>query len=201
MMKRSFLLALLCGAIPLIIGIVIFLLWLFTRGDWLMKAGIFTIYGGVGLFVVGAAALMNYFWTAWRNPDQSRKRLWLSSLACAALLFSNFVVAGGIVLAVIEIETRFTVEIRNDSTSPLNDLRIFGGGVDEEIARLEPGERLHRTLDIRNDGLLNFSASHEGSPIETILEGYVTQHQSGEKIVRIKPDGSITVDDGRFIEP
>jgi hypothetical protein len=46
-MKLFYGVALVCGAVPLIAGILIFLLWLITHWNWLMMAGIITLYGGL----------------------------------------------------------------------------------------------------------------------------------------------------------
>ena len=42
-MNRAYWVALICGAIPLVAGVSIFLLWLMTRWDGLMAAGIYTL--------------------------------------------------------------------------------------------------------------------------------------------------------------
>ena len=97
--KQAYRVALFCGAIPLIVGVSIFLLWLVTRWDWLMLAGVFTIYGGIGLFLIGSVALANYFRLGWRTPELLRRSLWRSTLGCAGLLLSNFVVAAAIIVA------------------------------------------------------------------------------------------------------
>ena len=65
-----------------------------------MAAGIYTIYGGIIIFLVGVISLIRFGWLAFRSKELSRRRIWLSMLGCATLLFSNFIVAGGIMLAV-----------------------------------------------------------------------------------------------------
>ena len=73
-MNRVYRVALICGAAPLLIGVSIFILWLITRWDWLMMAGIFTLYGGVAIFVVGVLALARFCWLAFRTPGFPRRR-------------------------------------------------------------------------------------------------------------------------------
>ncbi|SIO67317.1 hypothetical protein SAMN05444166_8332 [Singulisphaera sp. GP187] len=43
-MSPYYKISLICGATPLFVGIAIFLLWLITRWDWLMAAGLLTLY-------------------------------------------------------------------------------------------------------------------------------------------------------------
>jgi hypothetical protein len=105
-MNRSYRAAILCGAVPLLTGISIFLLWLATRWEWLMVAGLLTLYGGVFFFVTGVMALANYCWIALRMPELPKRRVWRLTLACTLLLFSNFAVAGGIIKIVVSLAGR-----------------------------------------------------------------------------------------------
>ncbi len=100
-MNRAYRNALLCGACPLVVGVTIFLLWLVTGWDWLMLAGLCTIFVGVLAFLTGAFSLAIYFYFGWQTPGFPRRKLWLSTLGCAGLLLSNFVVAGAIIAYVL----------------------------------------------------------------------------------------------------
>ena len=61
-MNRAYRIALICGVVPLTVGIFIFILWLVTRWDWLETAGLITIVGGCASFPVGMMALGYYCW-------------------------------------------------------------------------------------------------------------------------------------------
>ena len=131
-MNQSYRLALLCGALPLIVGVAIFCLWLVTRWEWLGAAGACTLLGGVAMFLIGVIALVRYCWLALPNPDVPRRRLWFSTLGAAFLHLTNFLVAGGIIYAVIAIETRYSVTINNASRHSIDEVRVTG--VDAEIS-------------------------------------------------------------------
>ena len=196
-MNRVYRVALICGAAPLLIGVSIFILWLITRWDWLMMAGIFTLYGGVAIFVVGVLALARFCWLAFRTPSFPRRRLWLSASVCAGLLLLNFPVAGGIAAAAISIETCYTVVVHNDLQQPLESVRVFGGGSDEYLGSIPPGGTVRESFWIQHDGELEFRALNGTTSYTKMIDGYVTNGMGGHTIVTINPDGTISVRNNR----
>lgn len=192
-MNRAYRVALICGALPLLVGVLIFLVWLITRWDWLMMAGIFTLYGGVAVFFIGAIALVRFFWLAVRTPELPRRGLWLSTLGCAALLLSNFAVAGGITASVIAIETRYTVVVHNTSRQPLSGVRVFGGGCEADFGTIPPGGIVRRSFWIQHDGELEFRAVSGATTHSESIDGYVTNSMGGYTTVTINPDDTISV--------
>jgi hypothetical protein len=192
-MNRAYRVALICGVIPLLIGVPMFLLWLITRWDWLIMAGIFTLYGGVAIFLIDAIALARFCGLAFRTPELPRRRLWLSTLGCAALLLSNFAVAGGITASVIAIETRYTVTVHNASQQPLSGVRVFGGGCEADFGTIPPGGIVRRSFWIQHDGELGFRAVSGATTHTKTIDGYVTNGMGGQTTVTINPDGTISV--------
>jgi len=51
-MERTYRIALICGAAPLLAGVLIFLFWLAFRWEWLAVAGLLTIFSGIFAFVL-----------------------------------------------------------------------------------------------------------------------------------------------------
>lgn len=192
-MNRAYRVALICGAIPLLVGVSIFILWLITRQHGLMMAGIYTLYGGVAIFWVGVLALARFFWLGVRSPDFPRRRLWLSTFACAGLLLLNFPVAGGIIAASIAIETRYTVVVHNALSRPLENVKVFGGGSDESLGSIPPGGTARRSFWIQHDGELKFRAFSGTTSHTKTIDGYVTNGTGGHTTVTVNPDDTITV--------
>lgn len=192
-MNRAYRIALTCGATPLLIGASIFILWLITRWNWLMMAGIFTLYGGVAVVLAGVLALARFCWLAFRTPSYPRRRLWLSTSVCASLLLLNFPVAGGIAAAAISIETRYTVVVHSTLRQPLESVRVFGGGSDEYLGSIPPGSTVRQSFWIQNDGKLEFRARSGTTSHAKTIDGYVTNGMGGHTIVTINPDGTISV--------
>ena len=195
-MKRAYQVALACGVLPLLVGVVIFLLWVSTGWDWMIVAGIFTLYGGVGIFLVGIIALVRYCWLALHTLGMSRRRVWLSTLGCAGLLLLNFPVAGCIIVAAIARETRYTVVVHNTLQQPLDGVRVFGGGCEVAFGTVSPGDVVQRSFWIQQDGKLEFRAVSVATTYAQTIDGYVTHNMGGHTTVTFKPDGTLSVCNG-----
>lgn len=192
-MNRAYRIALICGALPLLLGVGIFLLWLATRRDALAIAGIYLIYLGLALFVVGLAALAVYGRKASRSREISRGKL-LGNLATAlVLLLANFPVAWGIIGGVVAIESRYLVVVHNESSRPLSQVRVSGGGASVAIFSIPPNDSTERSLWFQSDGELKFEAALEGRKLTQTIEGYVTHGGSGRADVFVGEDGEVTV--------
>ena len=183
-----------CATTPMLIGVSIFVLWLVTRIDELMLLGAFALFIGLGLLAVGLLALAGYYWTGSRRTDMPRQQLRISTLKGAGLLFSNFLVAGAIIAAVLAIACRYTVEIHNASQLTLDKVRVYGAGADATFGSIPPGATVERTFCIEHDGELIFEAASGARVYTQIISGYVTKLiGERQRRVRIDPDGSITV--------
>lgn len=196
-MNRALRIAIACGILPLSFGVWIFLAWLVTRWDGLMAAGLFTLYVGVGLFLIGAVAVGVFCWRGARSTHMSRRRLWLTSVACAVLLLSNFVVAGWIIATVIDIKTAYIVTIENETAEPLRDVRVSGGGCDVDFGVIPSGGRVQRTFWIQREGELEFRAVGGTTVYGEVIDGYVTNSMAGETSVTVKLDGTVAIRNDR----
>lgn len=195
-MDRTFRIALLCGLLPLLVGVSLFVLWLITRWDWLMVGGFLTLYGGLASFLIGAIALTRYCWAACRSANPPRRKWIPAALACAALLLSNFPTAGGIIAGVIAIKTCYSVIVHNASQHALRDVRVCGGGCDADLGTIPPGGLARRSFWIQRDGELEFLAVSGSTTRHMIIDGYVTNGMGGRAEVVVEQNGSISVSNG-----
>lgn len=156
-----------------------------------MGAGVLVLGLGLALFAVGAIALARYCWVALRAPELP-PRFWGSTALAATLLAANFPAAGLIVWKVDELYTRYTVVVRNDGGKPLEDVRVSGGGCEEILGTIAPGDEKRCSFQVRHDGCLEVSAA--GLPRHTI-SGYVTNGVGGHTTATVHPDGSVTAVD------
>lgn len=195
-MDRAYRLALFCGATPLLVGLSIFFLWLFTHWQWLMIAGILTLAAGPVMFVFGLLNLAHFVGLARREPNLAPRRLRPAMFCSGSLLLANLPAAAGILAAVIAIETAYTVTVHNASGRPLEDVQVRGGGCDVFFGSIPPGGMARRSFWIRDDGELAFHAT--GGPVTysvANISGYVTNGQGGQRTVTVNPDRSIIVTD------
>lgn len=192
-MSRSLKLAWLCGIAPLVTGIVIFLVWLLTGWEWLMRAGIITLYAGLAAFVIGVVALVWYCWLALRDANRSRLRIFLAASVCAGVLLGNFPVAGGIVLAVAFKLSTYTVVIVNDSPHPLVNARLIGGGVEMALGEIPPGSSVERSMRFQRDDQLTLFTTFNGEYRKVEVAGYVTNNSGGDVRVVFDEHGKVHV--------
>ncbi|HDZ68993.1 MAG TPA: hypothetical protein ENH43_01040 [Phycisphaerales bacterium] len=98
-MNKLYRISIAFGATPLVIGVSIFILWYFTRADFLTTAGLFTILGGLFFVLIGVVCLIIYLWCEARRKTSS-KRLFKRGLFAIGIIISNFPAAFVIVLLV-----------------------------------------------------------------------------------------------------
>lgn len=191
-MKNPLQIALLCWAIPLVLGLSIFGCWLANEDPTWMLAGLGVIGLGCLLFVVGMIALVYQWQRASRNtgPDISKRPI----LWTGALLLSNFPVALGMTMAAITWAGRYQISIHNNSSQPLNDIRIFGGGCDIRLDSLPPGKSSSRTFWIASDGTLLLEANTPNKTIRVQADGYVTKGLGGKTRVTFLADQTVEVE-------
>lgn len=178
-------LALFCGAAPLVTGVSIFALWLVTRWPWLMAAGAVTIAAGLVLFLIGLGALAF---------DASHRRPRFAKTLSLVLLLLNFPVAIGIVQGVIYLETTYRVEVRNESTRPLEHVRLVGPDCDRDLGRILPGAAASARLSFGGDGMLELRLLQAGTERREVIDHYVTHTLSGDATVIVRDDGIEVVD-------
>jgi hypothetical protein len=195
-MTLLYLLALVCGLVPLVTGISIFFLWKELRWPWLMEAGQWTLLGGLLLFVIGMLCLVLYIARSRAERQTSIGRLARQSVLPLCLLLVNFPVAVVLAMAAIDLETRYDLAVHNESQARVTDLALSGGGIDSDLGSLDPGTHLRLSFRIRGEGRLDLTFVQNSSRFETIVDGYVTTGLGGNKLIRILPEGRVVIEDG-----
>jgi len=188
-MPRLLKLAVVLGAVPLLVGTLIYGTWRFTRWHWLETAGLFTIPIGVVAFIIGTVALLRHLWRESRVQRTTRSPLWLQAALVGGLLLANFPAAAFFTLSAIDVSTRYTVRVFNDSDRPIDSLVVTGPGVRVELGPIAPGQHTRRHIYFRGDGTLDFSARQQELQFSGQLEGYVTSDWGGDKSIRVRQRG------------
>lgn len=193
-MPRFLKTAILCGAMPLLVGTLIYGLWRFTRWHWLEAAGLFTIPLGFAAFIAGAVSLLCHLKRELRVVERAKRGpLWVRALLVGGLLLINFPAAALYTLSAIEVATRYTIHVHNDSDQPVQSLVVTGPDIRVELGPLVPGQQARRHLHFRGDGTLDFSACQQELQFSGQLDGYVTGGLGGEKSIRIRPGGAYEI--------
>jgi hypothetical protein len=122
-MRHFFLAAILCGALPLILGMTIYSLWRATGADWLMLAGLLNI--GLGCLLLGAGSLCLALYA--RRARAAAIPAWrIRVFAAGALLLLNFPAAAMLVVQAETVRTTFTVTVVNRSSLAHEALTVTG---------------------------------------------------------------------------
>ncbi len=179
------------GASPLIIGTLIYFTWRLTRWDWLEMMGLMTILIGIIAFLGGAICLILHL----KRESRTARTSPLNALLVGGLLIANFPVAAFYASSAIDISTRYTVRVYNDSNHPIESFMILGPGVQTEIGPIPSGQKVVRHYYPTTDGYLRFTARQQKQNFDGELEGYVTGSSEGDKTVRIREKGSFEIKD------
>ena len=160
-MSRLLKSAVVLGAVPLLVGTIIYSAWRATRWKWLEDAGLGTIFVGIAAVILGAAALSCHLWREARVQRPTGRRLWLQGVMVGGLLIANFPAAAFFAVSAFDLSTRWTVRVFNDSDHPIESLVVTGPGVRVELGPIAPGQRSQRDISFRGDGTLDFSARQQ----------------------------------------
>lgn len=196
-MSKLFKVILILAIAPMVAGVAIFFVWVLARANWLIPAGIFTIYAGICAVAIGLICFVIYIMRSWRSRAIPRRRLMWQTIGVLGLFLANFVMAGGAVSGSIMIDTLYTVRIVNQSSVPLESACIRGGGVEIYVGSVPVGKTVRRSFWIRYDGTLILTGTHGSKVVTETIAGYVTYHSGGDKTVIVDNEGHITAKDRR----
>jgi hypothetical protein len=186
---NAYRLAILCGAVPLALGVLTFASWLATGWRELMMAGLIVLYLGFAAFIIGVMAVTRFLIAARESGQVSFKKARRKALAASALLLANFPAAAAIIFAVGLLETTYSVTVVNASGGAVDEVRLFGGGRDVSLGSIAAGGRSRARLRFREDGVLEIQV-FRGTASETeMIVGYVSPGQGGRMTVIIEADG------------
>jgi hypothetical protein len=179
------------GASPLIIGTLIYFTWRLTRWHWLGMMGLMTILIGFIVFLAAAVCLILHL----KSESRTGRASPLKALLVGGLLFANFPLAAVYSASAIDISTRFTVRVYNESDHTIESFVILGPGIQTEIGPIHSGKKAIQHNYPNSDGSLRFTARHQQLNYDGELEGYVCNGWDGDKTVRVSGNGKFIVTD------
>ena len=111
------------------------------------------------------------------------------TIVVAAALVVNFPAAGGILWTVYDLETKYTVVIRNHAPAAIELAAITGGGVSLEIGTIRPGATITKKFRVVTDGTLVFSGEQSGRKLQVVADSYVTNGGGGHRQIDVSTGG------------
>lgn len=194
-MPRLIKIAIACGAIPLIAGTAIYFTWRVTRWESLELFGLLNIFVGLALFVVGVGCLLRQTLQGESSKEQQPHSARLQSSVVACLLLVNFPAALVYGISAIDVMSRTTIRIVNESGREFDAISFQGAGVDKRVGPMSPRDYERIYVRASCEGGIEFVASQGGREIKGELIGYVA---GGEDItLRFLPDGKFEVGNNR----
>jgi hypothetical protein len=193
-MPRALKLAILCGSLPLLVGTIIYISWRLTRVEWLMGAGLVTLFVGLVLFLVGAICLsMRSTKVSDADAAVQRKLLSLRKLAWTVLVV-NFPAACFFAWSAIEVATRYTLAIVNEQAMRIDSFIVSAPGVKVDLGPIPANGRRQKHLHFPGEGSLSFATQVGQTRTNGVIDEYVTRNLGSASTVRFKAGGSIEVE-------
>jgi hypothetical protein len=183
------------GASPLIIGTLIYFTWRLTRWSWLEMMGLATLLIGIVAFFAGMICLILHLKHQSKSNQTAQRTLIIRTLLVGGLLIVNFPVAAIYASSAIDISTRYTVRVYNDSFHAIESFVILGPNIQTEMGPIPAGKKAVQHNYPKGDGCLRFTARQGQVCFDGELEGYVTGNSSGDKNVRVSSKGIYKIKD------
>ena len=188
-MLRRF--ALRVAAVPLALGVGIYLLWLPTRWDGLVTAGMIALYVGAAGVTLGAVALAVDLGQFARRGASARGVLRRAAAPVGLFALTVATGVGTATLALAQV-TGYVVVLRNHSAVPVERFEVTGGGIRHEWRDVEPGESRSVQFRFDRDGVLEYSVVAGGRRHQALVEGYVTHNMGGRAAIVYSRDGTFS---------
>jgi hypothetical protein len=184
------------GAAPLMMGVLIFLLWVQVRAHILVIAGLIVSIAGPFCILAATVCLTTYLRRMRKSQEVPGAVLTRQTVALVILFIANFVVAGGCFFGAIAVDTCYCVSVTNQSPQPLESARLsYGSRPPIQIGVIAPGSTVTKHFWVDQDGTLVFNATSGAATIAVTVDGYVTGNMGGRKEVVIDASNNATVYD------
>lgn len=181
-MKRFYLLSLFCGIMPIFVGVLVFLVWYFFRLDFLLVTGLFVIYGGIAIVIVGMIFLIMY---EVRYRAASGRFDFKKGIISAGIMIANIPIAIFVSALAIGIMTQYTLTVLNDSGTNIQDVVVMAPNFRVNTGDIPAGEIRVVKLHFQRDGELTFEVHFETQSLQGNIEGYVTNGMGGRSTLII----------------
>jgi hypothetical protein len=179
-----------CGALPLMVGTTVFVLWLLTNYRSLQGVGLFTIVGGFLLFLVGALCLVLDAGRSLPAADRNRRR-W-KRLGVALLLLTNFPAAFVFIGVAARIEFSVSITVQNVGTAPIESFVVIAPGVRKELGPIPAGAERFVRFQPTGDGAVEYTMTLAGETSSGTLIDYVSAGM-GDRCTVLVSGPSVTV--------
>ncbi len=174
--------AIACGVLPLLAGIVSLIVFLQSDPSsggvegW-MDLGVTILMVGLALFSAGLVTLGVYVVKAGRSGVPKRD-LAQNTILTLILLMANFPAALACIWVAGDALNRVHISFVNESDVSVEELTISWPGGSQDIKELGPRGRAELSFHVSGDGPVRFTARQADEACEGDLAGYVTTNMA-----------------------
>jgi hypothetical protein len=193
-MSRWLRLALICGLVPLLLGLATYFAWRRTQAVGYEVAGTFLlVFGGI-MFVIGWVALLIHVLSNPASNASQRRRLWISSILAALFLGLQVPLLIVFVSDVASVRRAYVVTVENESGALLETLRIQDERGWSQFEPVRMGTEVRKRWDPAPKGEVRFRFTLEGRDHEGLIDGYPSA--GGRTALRIESGGRVLITRG-----
>ncbi|MHC4563105.1 MAG: hypothetical protein ACYS8X_10070 [Planctomycetota bacterium] len=190
-MKPWLILAVICGVLPLVAGLIVLSTYCFVDSEELAAFGVVIIVIGFGLFLLGLLGLSLYVWSARRAGRKGGDYGWPAALALVVLL-ANFPAAFLSLVAGAKIDgARYRVYVINTASKPIQMCHLVGGGVDIDLKTIPAKSQVTQWFFVRRDSQLMLTGQFEGHRIEQAVDRTLRRWEGEELYITVEDDGDV----------
>lgn len=172
-----------CGLLPLLLGTVTFVTWVWTNLFALIFVGLVVVYGGLALFAAGLVCLYVYTRKARRAAVWYRRGL----AVAGGVLLLNFPVCAAYLFITFDVLSVTLVTVENRYEQPIRDLVLqdYAGNV-HRIGSVLPGDMTKACLRLDGEGAVTYTLTRDGAELSGDLIGYLTWGGSHARLTLLR---------------
>lgn len=169
----------------MLLGTVIFVVWLFTDLDAFEIIGLWFIFGGFVLFAAGIVSLFVFVSRARRGGIAYRRP---TTLALTVLVL-NFPLCAAYIFIAVAMETANFVTVVNRAGMPIEALTLTDPmGRQFQVGAVGPRQVRHACLDFSGEGAVQFSFNVDGETRAGTLIGYLPHSLGSYATLRLSEE-------------
>ena len=178
------------GRTPLIIGTIIFFLWLVTHNDLLAFAGAITILIGFVSVILGVISLLIYLY---KSKINSIKNSRIKIYKAFTILLINFPLVLIFIMISSYIRSTFTITIDNQTNSTIKNIHLTEFKNVYNLPDVLANTKVSHNLHFKSEGQVDYSIKVNRIEHTGILFGYITSGVHGDAHITITDLGKVLI--------
>ena len=155
-----------------------------------MAAGVFNIYAGLCLFVIGLICLVVFYLTERKRNNSSALKKTVISFA---ILVLNFPVATAALFGASYLLSMSTLMVENNSQFTISDLVLIERDTLHKFVPIDPKQNESNNFHFKYEGSVMYKFSLNNVVYEGVAFDYVTSNAGQKVSMKISKNGSVAV--------